>query len=317
MVDNNNKGEVVCFQDVVLFESSNERKMRSKEEEEEERDEGYDDNDRIATAFFDLANSPSIKYRISSSSEIIIKQDMNACGNHTGGIVWETSYLLLNYLREIHQHTNINNNNSNPSSSSSSSCIRTLLEVGAGCGLVGFGVHKCNIAKKVIITECNEVMDNLLTNWKLNYSTTTTSSSRDEKIISSNNDDDKSTLKICELDWNTYRQDCKRSNIQKHTIDMIVGTDVVFSTILVEPLLKTMKYLSHDETIIYLCLQERCKDSHDLLLNKAIDYNFHIQDITTDYLQYTSCKWGKELDCCLLKFTVIVNNNNQKKRKRT
>ena len=169
----------------------------------------------------------------------------------------------------------------------------------------------------MIITECHEVMDNLILNWKRNYP-----NKKDERDDDNHHnhhhhhDDDKQSLRICELDWNTHRQDCKKANIKKHSIDIIVGTDVVFSTALVEPLLKTLKYLSHDQTIVYLCLQERCKDSHELLLNKAKDYDFIIQDISTDYEAFSSCKWGKELECCLLKFTVLQPKKNKKKRKR-
>lgn len=269
-----NEEKALCFQDIVLDSAS--------------MDDHDDDDDKIANAFFELANAPTISYRISPSCEIQIQQDVAACGQHTGGIVWETSYLLLNFLR-----------------ATGHSCNR-LLEVGAGCGLVGLGCHKSQtIAKEVFITETHQVMKNLLTNWKLNFpkednpGTTTTFS-----------------LRICELDWNQYRNDCKQASIKKHSIDTILGTDVVFATSLVEPLLKTMRYLAHDQTVAYLCLQERCKNSHELLLEKAKDHDFVIQDISEEYAAISDCKWGTDLECCLLKFTIIPNKQS-KKRKRT
>jgi hypothetical protein len=46
-----------------------------------------------ASVFFDLANSPLVGYQIEDNRAIVIRQDNN-CAIHTGGIVWETSYLL-------------------------------------------------------------------------------------------------------------------------------------------------------------------------------------------------------------------------------
>lgn len=264
--------ECVCFQDAL------ESRIVDQEKDDDEGQAA------VANTFFDLANTERISYKITPNSQIVIQQDVNAT-THTGGIVWETSYLLLNYLRETHR---------------SRRPYERLLEIGAGCGLVGLGAHKTGtIAKQVIITETREVMTNLLANRNLNYPEKTKDDS----------------LQICELDWNSHIVDCKKANIRKHSIDCVVGTDVVFSTILVEPLLKTMKYLSHKETVGYLCLQERCKDSHALLLKKAKDYGFHIEDISSEYESFTSCKWGKQLECCLLKF-IKISKRRKKKRKR-
>jgi hypothetical protein len=266
----------LCFQD-VLTDSL-------KYQDDAYADDNNGEENVIANAFFDLANAPMICYRIAPSCEINIQQDVSACGEHTGGIVWETSYLLLDFLR-----------------ATGHSCQR-LLEVGAGCGLVGLGCHKSgDLAKEVIITETQPVMDNLIANWERNYP-----SKEDRKDPS---------LRICELDWNTHRQDCNRAEIRKHSVDTIVGTDVVFATSLVEPLLKTMRYLAHDETVAYLCLQERCKDAHQLLLEKAKDHDFDIQDISENFAALSNCKWGKDLDCRLLKLTVAKKRGIRKRRK--
>jgi hypothetical protein len=256
--------QTLCFQDVL-------------------RNTSNDEEDGIANCFFELANARKITYQISKAHEITIKQDVSACLNHTGGIVWETSYLLLNYLR-----------------ATSHSCER-LLELGAGCGLVGLGVHRTgNISKQVYVTETHDVMSNLFKNWRRNYS----------KVERSD-----PSLCVCELDWNNHRQHCKEAQISKHSIDTIIGTDVVFATQLVEPLLKTMRFLAHENTVAYLCLQERCKDSHQLLIDKAKDYDFNIKDISTRFNSLPSCQWGKDLDCCLLKFTVVVKDRKNKRKR--
>lgn len=48
------------------------------------------DLDTVAgEAFFELANSKEVRFRINEDKEIRIIQDNN-CQTHTGGIVWET-----------------------------------------------------------------------------------------------------------------------------------------------------------------------------------------------------------------------------------
>jgi hypothetical protein len=260
-----------------------------------------DKDEDVSLVFFELANAPYVSYRFekhdkdnqeedSSSKErdvakkralndcIVVKQDVTACGEHTGGIVWETAYLLLNFLRTKNKRLN------------------NTLELGAGCGMVGQALNACGISKSVVMTEIAQVMPNLLANVERNKM-----------------HDEKSSLQAHTLDWNACESDCTKANIAPHSMDTLVGTDVVFSTRLVEPLLQTMSYLAHSKTKIYLCLQERCKDSHQLLLDKAKNYGFQIDDISDYVTSLPSCEWGKELDCCVLKFTVM-NRKNKRKR---
>ena len=265
---------ITCFQDAIDAHD---------EEEASDKD--------IANVFFDLANSPLISYRFNAYGDdvIVVRQDIGACGQHTGGIVWETAYLLLNYLRSLRL-----------------SC-RNFLEVGAGCGLVGLGVHRAkeiSISDQVILTETKPVVRNLMQNFKRNHSR------------ASNAKDDDVSLRVCQLDWTCFRQDCESANIQAHSIDTIVGTDVVFAIALVEPLLGTLRYLAHGESQIFLCLQERCKDSHHLLLNKAKDHGLNVEDISEQVTTIPNCEWGKDMECCVLKLTVIPSKK-KKKRKRT
>ena len=77
--------------------------------------------------FFDLANAKAIQ-----DGDIIITQDINEELDHSGGIIWETSYLLFQYL--VH----------NVDSWKKSRNDKTrLLEIGAGCGYLG-----CSLGKK-------------------------------------------------------------------------------------------------------------------------------------------------------------------------
>ncbi len=256
--DDKDKTGCLCFQEV----------MRSSKEQS-------NDNDFAANAFFELANAPIVTYRIDKDTMIKIYQDhQEACGQHTGGIVWETSYLLLNYLRETY-------------SKGKYSCGNTVLEVGAGCGLLGLGIYHSKIAKQVIMTETDLVLPNLTRNVEKNYSKKT------DKV------------RVCALDWTCYKKDCENSIIAPHSIDMIVGTDVVFSTRYVRPLLETLQYLAHQETIILLCLQERCPDSHRLLLDSAEQYGLMIHEISKQVTDTPTCEWGKGLECCILQLQII------------
>ena len=328
---------VLCFQDVWKKHCSNNR---------EEDETSYEE--AVSNVFFELANAPSVSYRLkappsistsqnaedtdesttqqntptttkSQISAITIKQDVSgAAQTHTGGIVWETSYLLLNYLLSSTNWLSRNGER------------KTILEIGAGCGMLGLTLHKAlelgiigneddgnKAASRVIITETNEVMDNLRKNLERNYPSS--SSDTSDSVI-----EKKSTklheLSVEELDWTRCEEDCARAKIKSRSVDCIVGTDVVFSTRFVRPMLETMKFLSHSRTIVYLCLQERCRDSHELLLGEAIKYGFRIEDISeavyNDLSLAHSCSFGRALECKLLKFTVVDTGNDDRSEKK-
>ena len=77
--------------------------------------------------FFELANAKAIQ-----DGEIIICQDVNADLDHSGGIIWETSYLLYQYL--VHNICNWEKRDEEKTQ---------ILEIGAGCGYLG-----CSLGKK-------------------------------------------------------------------------------------------------------------------------------------------------------------------------
>jgi len=214
---------------------------------------------------------------------------------------------------------------------------RTILEIGAGCGMLGLALHKAfalgmidedgndsakrgsKVASRVVVTETDQVMDNLRKNLEKNYP-----SSKDGRIIENSVENISHELSVEELDWTRYERDCARAKIDAGSVDCIVGTDVVFSTRFVRPMLQTMRFLSHAHTTVYLCLQERCRDSHELLLGEAINYGFHVEDISdTVYNNSTlskSCGFGRSLECKLLKFTAVpvknADRNDKKKVKK-
>ena len=88
-------------------------------------------------------------------------------------------------------------------------------------------------------------------------------------------------------------------DLRSHSFDTIVGTDVVFSTKLVEPLLRTIEMLSHSETVAYLCLQERCADAHAMFVSRAKHY-FDVEDWSERLCDVSECDWGNALECKLI-----------------
>mmetsp|Transcript_19916 Transcript_19916/g.43281 ORF Transcript_19916/g.43281 Transcript_19916/m.43281 type:complete len:377 (-) Transcript_19916:432-1562(-) len=326
----------LCFQDVWDEHCSNQTRAGS-------NDNGEDAD--VSNVFFELANAPSVSYRLqtqkktpsssdtcptteitTNNNSIVIKQDVSgAAETHTGGIVWETSYLLLNYLLSSKKWMGIPA--PLPNAAPKKTRARTILEIGAGCGMLGISLHKAfelgiigdeeciESSSRVILTETNEVMDNLRRNLEQNYPLQTTNDDDEHK----SNKKPAHIVSVDELDWTRCKHDCSKAKIEAHSIDCIVGTDVVFSTRFVLPMLETMQYLSHPHTVIYLCLQERCKDSHQLLLKEACCYGFRVNDISKAVYENEelapSCRFGRALECKLLKLTVISKEDTKPKEK--
>jgi predicted nicotinamide N-methyase len=286
--------------------------------------------------FFELANAPTVGFKIeshgrkknkkkgcSSSSDnktpaILIKQD-NTCQSHTGGIVWETAYLLACYLHAKYQHDN--NHSSTRTSTNENNKRKPLgktLEVGSGCGMLGLVLAASGLCKKVVMTETQDVMANLIKN--VEFNTTLPNKACSSKKIS-----------VRQLRWDAYKEDIQHcqsdvgadtntktgsTDLDPHTFDTIIGTDVIFSTQLVKPLLKTLRKMSDVQTNIYLCVQVRCADSHSLFLEKASKYDFICTDRTEDLREFPSCSFGLDLECKLLHLALITNNSNTTSNKR-
>jgi predicted nicotinamide N-methyase len=270
--------KTLIFQDVVIQE----------QQPQEDQDEPQYDAEALSLAFFELANVPVVGYRLAIHQQrkgkkaviVTVQQDTSACGNHTGGIVWETSYLLLNYLLHKNRSTKLGR----------------VLEVGAGCGLLGQVLATSGWCKKVVVTETKDVLANLVANLARNGGTKRTK---------------KPTVQ--QLDWLHYKTDAVE-DLKEHSFDTIVGTDVVFTPALVEPLLETLRFMAHQETVVYLCLQIRCEDSHQLLLDKATNYGWQLQDISHELAVRSQCAWGLVMECRLLKLIPLQKDNKRKRK---
>ena len=256
-----------------------------------------------ADAFFELANSPVVGYKIDSYKSVWVKQ-CNMCQTHTGGIVWETSYLLALYLNE-----RIKGANSNET-------YGKVLEVGAGCGMLGLILACSGVVKKVVMTETTEVLKNLRENVLFNIRPKKISSRKKSNQIKSCCP---SSLSVRKLRWECFETDINicdsegSDDLCPHSFDTILGTDVIFSIKLVSPLLRTLQKMSNENTIIYLCVQIRCSDSHSLLKSKAAEFGFGYRDCSKELENIPNCTWGIALECKLIRLVPIKERIKRKK----
>jgi hypothetical protein len=287
----------------------------------------------VSSVFFELANSPLVGYQVDNKM-IVIRQDSN-CKIHTGGIVWETSYLLAEFLSKKYK-----NENSLPP-------LGKTLEIGAGCGMLGLILATKRLSSKVILTEASEVMSNLKDNVNANITNSSTERSDppEDGTTTLPRQGIHSTIyqpacpqncvSVRQLRWDHLDTDIKAAAIDStdasganafhdldpHSFDTIVGTDVVFSPSLVCPLLETISLMARKRsrskrnkgqdksaTLIYLCVQIRCADSHALLMSEASKYGLEVFDISEE-LKTQNCEWGLDLECVMLKINVLSKKN--------
>jgi Lysine methyltransferase len=264
---------------------------------------------------------------------------------HTGGIVWETSYFLLDYLLLLLLEPQPQNDPNHDLKMSPPTTIPTkshslghVLEIGSGCGLIGLGLataaavaachqycHDHPIIQSMVATEISPVLQNL--QYNINQQ-----NQKNSTIMSHPNTNPNRFLVHCsELDWMNYHDDFQRFNqiLKPHSYNTIIGTDVLFAPSLVIPLLQTLQYAiyrpnrnnntinnSHDHhdlitsSTIYICDQIRCVKSYQLFWQEAQNYGFHIEDITHTevYNQYPMLTWGKELEFHILRLTLSLND---------
>ncbi|GAX25702.1 hypothetical protein FisN_14Lh010 [Fistulifera solaris] len=225
----------------------------------------------VSNAFFELANTPVVTFRFPNKARTLhIHQDSQVHEQHTGGIVWETSVLLLNFL--LLSKVKIGKN---------------VLELGAGCGLLGLGLALANDSVHVTVTDTAQVVAQV------------------HKNVTTNQLQQDSRIKVCAMDWTRYQQDAIASSVTAHSFDTLVATDVLFSPELVQPLLETMQYFAKPDACMYLCVQIRCAKVHALFLEQLGDFGWIGSDVTDELRAIPECKWGPWMGCHLFQLTHI------------
>lgn len=156
--------------------------------------------------------------------QLQFSQDPNS--KHLGTTVWDASMVLVKYLEK-----NCRKGRFSPSKLKG----KRVIELGAGCGVAGFGMAL--LGCDVVSTDEVEVLPLLMRNIERNIS----------RITQMNPDADSiGSMTAAELSWGN------KDHIRAldPPFDYIIGTDVVYAEHLLEPLLQTMLALSGPKTTI-------------------------------------------------------------------
>lgn len=167
-------------------------------------------------------------------------QDPNS--KHLGTTVWDASMVLVKFLER-----NCRKGRFSPSKLRG----KRVIELGAGCGVAGFGMAL--LGCDVISTDQTEVLPLLMRNVERNTS----------RIMQTISDPDSfGSIQAAELDWGN------ETHIKAvgPPFDYIIGTDVVYAEHLLEPLLQTIIALSGPKTTILLGHEIRSTNVHEKML---------------------------------------------------
>ncbi|KAL9241226.1 hypothetical protein vseg_015359 [Gypsophila vaccaria] len=173
--------------------------------------------------------------------QLQFSQDPNS--KHLGTTVWDASMVFAKYLEK---------NSRKGRFSASKLKGKRVIELGAGCGVAGFGMAM--LGCEVITTDQKEVVPLLQRNVDRNTSI----------ILQANtNVDSFGSMKVAELDWGN------KDHIQavNPPFDYVIGTDVVYAEHLLDPLLETIRALSGPRTTIVLGYEIRSTSVHDKMLH--------------------------------------------------
>jgi hypothetical protein len=104
--------------------------------------------------YFDLANASCVAYQCQQDNYSVNVKQNATIEDSTGGIVWESAYLVSAFLDANRKHW------------LQTAGTRSVLEVGAGCGLLGLTIAHITAPRKtqVVLTETPPVTDLLIEN---------------------------------------------------------------------------------------------------------------------------------------------------------
>lgn len=227
---------------------------------------------------FELANKPAVRLLVGGSAVEVVQD--HSTTEHSGGVVWETAFFLARYLE---QHVLPGQEG------------LKIIELGAGCGLLGLALTR--LGHDVVLTEQAIALPNLRTNVKAAAAAAEELPAKKKRRLQIG------TAKALGLAWG---EKAELEAVKKRgPFDLIVASDVVFSTTFVEPLLKTIKALM-DHALLHekrpecwLCLQRRDPDAHDFLMAKAPKW-FKVKELSFEGLE--GFEAAAELECLLLRF---------------
>ena len=173
--------------------------------------DSLDETAAVATGFFDLANADVVRYSVVRAAEddneleLTVAQDQRQ-HDSCGGIVWESAFCLAEFIQR---------------NGGGSVRGKNVLELGAGAGLVGMVCKKLG-AKKVVLSDHPNAIALLRKNVQRNFH------SNQEPGMDTDTTDD---ISVLPLDWRDEQH--LAAVLKNGPYDVVVATDVVFSTDLV------------------------------------------------------------------------------------
>jgi predicted nicotinamide N-methyase len=190
----------------------------------------------------------AFKKIIYDCSSIVIKDscdfEISLCG--IGGRIWKSAVLLSTFLRSENLKKYINFEN------------KIILEIGAGSGVCGLVSATLN-PKKVYLSDrdkgCLEVLQK---NVDLNKA----------------NIQNLSDIEVIDFDWSNMEDYAKI----KENIDIVIGSDVLYCSSMIECLINTVRKFCNNNTLIIFALPQR-GDLCDLFLeslNKTCEWKIEL-----------------------------------------
>ncbi|RAL46062.1 unnamed protein product [Cuscuta campestris] len=184
--------------------------------------------------------------------QLQFSQDPNS--KHLGTTIWDASMVLVKFLEK-----NSRKGRFCPSKLKG----KRVIELGAGCGVAGFGMAL--LGCDVLSTDQSEVLPLLMRNAERNTS----------RVMQSIPDSDSfGSITVAELNWGDENQ----IKAVEPPFDFIIGTDVVYTEHLLEPLLQTILALSGPKTTILLGYEIRSTNVHEKML-EMWKRNFEVKTV--------------------------------------
>lgn len=190
--------------------------------------------------------------------ELQFSQDPNS--KHLGTTVWDASLVFVKFLER-----NCRKGRFSPAKLKG----KRVIELGAGCGVSGFGMAL--LGCDVVVTDQNEVLPLLQRNVERNISR-----------IMQKNPESFGSIKVSELQWG----DESHIKAVGPPFDYIIGTDVVYVEHLLEPLLQTVLALSGPRTTILLGYEIRSTCVHEKML-QMWKQNFDVKTVSKSKMDET------------------------------
>ena len=227
-----------------------------------------DGEDDAGERLFELANASHVRFLVpgGAGDSIVVRQDPS--NQTTGGCVWETSYLLAQWAhREL-------------SARMRESSVR-ILEVGAGCGLLGLSLAAAGA--RVLLTETAEAMSNL----EHNVGQNPPRAARGGAVATAT------------LHWGDAEHMAQAA--ARGPFDLLLGTDVVYHEALVAPLLETLWNCAGPSSRVWLCYQVRDPYAHAALVREAPRWFGEVEQRPLQGFSFAD-----ELECLLLELRVPI-----------